>query len=275
MNWRIWRRSCYNLIMKYFLLIIFLAPMASLAQIQSANSHLIAWGIHGKVKQLTEYYYEKDQAYKDRHPTAKVVNNFDIAGRELEEVRTDDKKIYKTVYHYAKQRVYDTTYLNGSVSQTELEILDSTGRLSEWDFEINSPEMPPGFRSFNSKTTFKYDQMGRQIEIDDYDEGKVISKQTFLYNNKNQASEEDYISYRSSGTKTRKIVNSYNSSGLKIKQIEYESGRLNAEGAISYDNFDKNGNWLLSTAYDQYHSDPIYKDNMSKSITVREISYFK
>ena len=128
--------------MKYFLLIIFLAPMASLAQIQSANSHLIAWGIHGKVKQLTEYYYEKDQAYKDRHPTAKVVNNFDIAGRELEEVRTDDKKIYKTVYHYAKQRVYDTTYLNGSVSQTELEILDSTGRLSEWDFEINSPEMP-------------------------------------------------------------------------------------------------------------------------------------
>jgi len=247
--------------MKYFLLIIFLGPMASLAQIQSANSCLIAWGIHGKVKQLTEYYYEKDQAYKDKQPTAKVVNNFDIAGRELEEVRTDDKKIYKTVYHYAKQRVYDTTYLNSSVSQTQL--------------EIYSPEMPPGFRSFNSKTTFKYDQMGRQIEIDDYDEGKVISKQTFLYNNKNEVSEKDYISYRSSGTKTRKIVNSYNSSGLKIKQIEYESGRLNAEGAISYDNFDKNGNWLLSTAYDQYHSDPIYKDTLSKSITVREISYFK
>ena len=94
--------------MKYFLLIIFLGPMASFAQFQSANSRLIAWGIHGKVKQLTEYYYENDQAYTDKQATAKVVNNFDIAGRELEEVRTDDKKIYKTVYHYAKHNGFMT-----------------------------------------------------------------------------------------------------------------------------------------------------------------------
>jgi hypothetical protein len=262
--------------MKYFIVILFFCPLSAFTQLRSAKSRLTGSGLKGKVKQLTDYFYDSEEALKEKHPSIKNITLFDNNGREIEDVEIKGQKTTKTFYRYLGRQVIDTTYSDGQFFETGIEISDTADHLVELDLEINNPDMPAGFGHFKDKTIFKYDNKGNQIEASTYDEqGKLTIKRNLIYNNKNQVVEGDDESYRLGGIQTMKTLQSYNGSGLKIKESGYENDKLTHEGSISYDNFDKDGNWLFSTTDSKYHSDVVYKDKTSKSITIREIIYFQ
>jgi hypothetical protein len=172
--------------------------------------------------------------------------------------------------------VIDTSYSDGQFFEADIEILDTTDRLIESDLEVNNPDMPEMFRHFKIKTILKYDEHSRQTDLEDYNqEGKLLSKDSFIYNNKNQLVEDDYMSYRLSGIQTIKTITSYNESGLKLEEQVYESEKLTKKSSISYQTFDQQGNWLLSTDKSEYHSDQIHKDSKLTTTRIREISYFQ
>ncbi len=230
----------------------------------------------GKVKQVTVYFYGDQQAFIEKRPSLKRIAIFDNNGKEIEDTKIEDQKTSKTIYQYMGNRIVDTTYSDGKVVKIEVEILDKADRLLELDMEINDPDMPPGFRHFKTKSIFKYDEKGNQTEDAAYDQGeKLMSKHSLLYNNEKQVIEENYVSYRASGIQIMKTINYYNAAGLRVKEMSYESEKLTGEGSISYSKFDQQGNWVSSTEETKYHSDSIFKDNESKSTTIREITYFQ
>jgi hypothetical protein len=67
--------------MKYFLVILLFCPTVAFTQLQSAKTRLTGWGLKGQVKQLTDYFYDSEKAFKEKHPAIKSIYFFDNNGR--------------------------------------------------------------------------------------------------------------------------------------------------------------------------------------------------
>ena len=263
--------------MRYIVVAILFSPLTVLAQPRSSAAQLGVPGRNGKIKALTTYVYRNEQSFKEKKPAMVETEFFDNSGRRIERALvSDDKKKSKTIYHYRKFRVLDTTYKNGEVAETEIEILDGMGRMVERDAKLYNPIMPPEFREIKFKTILQYDKNGNPIgETTGMSGKKPQSKTSYVYDSRNRLIEQDVLVYRSAQNQMLKTVNSYNSSDLKIKHELYENDKLASSSSIQYDDFDKHGNWRLSTEKTEYHSDRIYKDSTITSTTIREITYFK
>jgi len=264
--------------MKYISLIIVISLFVGFANAQKPGARLLALGLKGKVKQVTEYVYKDVEYISNLRTPEKHIENFDEKGNQLDEtVYTNTGLIKKTVFIYTKEKIIQRQYLNGKLNGTFVQIYDDNGHEIELDMstdEDTSEEIP--MPKMNSRTIVKYDKKGNKAEEDEFLNGtKLTGKTTFVCNDEYQIVEEDRVRYFSTGVKKEKSINKYDSAGNKIKSETYDLlGKLIDEYTVSHDNLDQHGNWQLMTFIMKMHSQP-HDDSLYKVITKREIVYFR
>jgi hypothetical protein len=262
--------------MKYCLLIIVINLFAGFADAQKPGARLIAMGLKGKVKQVIEYKYSSDEGIGAPENPEKSIINFDEKGNQLDEtIYFKVGLIKKTFFSYTKGKITQRQYYNKKLNGTYIQTYDENGHEIEFDMSSDgdtSIKIPKS----KSKFVIKYDNKGNRIEEDGYFNGTTLTNKTiFIYNKENQVVEEDRVRYSSIGVKKEKCINKYDSKGYIIRSETYDLlGKLKDEYAVSYSNFDKQGNWLVVAFVMKMYSDK--QDNsLSKDITKREIVYFK
>jgi YD repeat-containing protein len=119
---------------------------------------------------------------------------------------------------------------------TEMLVYDAAGRLLE------SGEYLPG-ETPDTKSTWKYDNAGREIEHCDFVQGSLVSRSVSTYDQKGRIRE--LATYDHRGALDRKVIYEYKASGRQARVTEY--GREGAVTGSSDETYDAQGRLLESS----------------------------
>lgn len=194
-------------------------------------------------KLIGEYFYISSQS--NIIPS----NKYDKEGKLIESVETDPS-YFKYTYKY-----------------------DKHGRIIE---KIGVSSNNP-FNRFTSKSTWKYDQNGNNIEFSNYISGKLKRKRTRKFNNNGEIIKSNSFKYDSTGNiikskhnikdlKIEKGRNKYDSGDINLKIYDQlENRRINVNSRFEYE-YDKNNNWIKKLEFDE--------NKLNISLFEREIEYY-
>ena len=243
------------------------------AAAQKPGVRLTGLDLKGKVKEVIQYEYEKDNK-NSKQDSSIVMMRFDENGNELDETYHDrNGLIRKTFFKYSKGKMVGSEYRDGKLITTAIHLYDGDGNETEMDMYSNE-DLQGGISYKKAKMITKYDKKGNRIEVESYFDEKLNLKTINIYNAKNQKIEADNTEYMPSHIKKEKEIFEYDNAGYNVKTEVYDlDGILVEEQIKSYGNIDQNGNWRSQTyIFKGYNNKTIYY--LNKSIIKREITYF-
>ena len=174
-----------------------------------------------------------------------------VHGKLAENLQFNSDKIKtKQVKYDSAGNAYQSVAFNGNGStdrKTDSKFkLDSTGRVIEEDIYANDT-------MYSGKTTYKYDLMGNQSEVANYNRRDVIihkrvSTKTYDSTGRLISSVEDYIKAGGILRFSLKVVYKYDTTGNCIEEDSYTiKGRIEQAGGVRLYEHDKTGNWVKRT----------------------------
>ena len=167
----------------------------------------------------------------------------------------------KNIYNYdAKAKQLEVGIYDGDDGSLLMKII------SKYDSKGNKVEENRCFSEGSScvKHVYKYDNKGNRVEESLYDvDGNLENKNICTYDSKGNRIEENC--YAIDGSLSWKSVNTYDDKGNLIEWSRYASDGSLWQKAIHKYDYDKRGNWIVKTTYE--NDAPTY-------VEVREIEYF-
>lgn len=233
----------------------------------------------GHIKQIIEYNYINPRNIDSLKNPVKVIKDFDEKGNQLDEITYNklEKVKSKTVFDNSRANtvIQSCNDSKGDLMWKTISKYDNNGNEIEMS---NYPDTTTGITSEvnNFKLIYKYDDRNNVVEMTIYSDGnKLSSKEIFIYNENHQIIENHSIQYLPNRTSESKELMQYDADGNKITSKIYTSdGKLKTEHIILYNNIDEEGNWLTETEETKVYN-MAGGSNMIKSVTKRDITYFK
>jgi len=260
--------------MRIVLILIIAGCLSQLVSAQPLYKDLKESGLIGHVKSVIEYtYYGKTNADKvnmDQTPS-KTIMNFDQNGRKVDETRLTYQGILmgKFTFDYSdpKRIVINEYQDEGKLTKRYAFKYDNSGRIAafyQYYPKIDSPIF---------SILYKYDDKNNLIEDSSYVAGKhLVSKNKFLYNERNQKIEADI--YSPPERSMNKIHYKYSQNGaLAGQNNEFEESALvKNNDSTEYSNPDKYGNFQSGLYINR--SSLLGQEMVGKKVLKRVIVYY-
>jgi hypothetical protein len=174
-----------------------------------------------------------------------------VRGKLAENLQFNTEKIKtRQVKYDGDGNAYQSITFNagGSVDRkTDSKFIqDSAGRVVEEDVYANDT-------MYTGKTTYKYDQMGNQSEVANYNRRDIVTYKRVITNTYDSTgrligSVEDYIKVGGILRFSLKIVYKYDAAGNRNEEDSYTiKGRIEQPGNVRLYENDKTGNWIKRT----------------------------
>jgi hypothetical protein len=266
--------------MKNLVLFIILLCIFRLAAAQTRVTDLSQSPLKGKIKRVTTYIF-RGENHKAPNTTAraeKTIETFDEKGWAIDEKMYDknDALRERSSFEYIADSIVVKNQFDNSGKLFVKYIFKYDGQGKQTEFDMNSDAQPQmRLAKINYRCIYKYDELGNRISAEQYiDNNKLTMKTTSRYNDQHQRIQSDEESFFGKAVNKSIVAYTYDNAGNLIKSEIYDTdGNLTGGNSVSYDKFDKQGNWLIQTSSYRGHS--LYQGDFTfTTITKREIQYY-
>jgi hypothetical protein len=233
--------------------------------VNKKNNDLAIENLKGKISIITETLYDVEMQYGEQQTgdtISRIVSKYNKQGNEVEYYYynstklewkstskvNDDGKVVESTNYGEDGTVYNSIALK----------YNEKGNLIEKDSYFTNS-------SLNEKNIYKYDENNNRIEYNRYtSDGALFTKYAYQFDNKGNYIElEIYLG----NNLDSKFKCKYDDNNNLIEEKVYRpNGAIIREDEYKYDDYDKTGNWLSQTQFEQ---------GKPKSIKRHEIQYYK
>jgi len=266
--------------MKNLILFAILLFIVRPAAAQTRVTDVTQSSLKGKVKCVVTYIFRGGN-HPDPDTTAsaeKTIKTFDEKGWALEEKMYDKsgELLERFSFEYSGDSIAVKNQFDGSGKLFVKYIFkyDAQGEVTE--FDMTSDAQPQiGLAKIDYRCIYKYDELGNRVTEEQYiNHDNLSMKTTSTYNSQHQRIQSDEVSFLGKTVKKSKAIYTYDNSGIQVKfQIYDADGKLTRGNTMSYDSYDKYGNWLTETSSYSGHSTN-QGDFIFKTIIKRQIEYY-
>lgn len=266
--------------MKNLILFISFLWGAISANAQTRLTDLSQVSLKGKVKSVITYTFrgENHLIPDTTGSVEKTVETFNEKGWALDEKRyKNDMLTDRFLFEYIGDSIVVNNQFNssGKLHAKYIYRYDSDGK--ETEFDMKSDAQPQiRLAKINYRCIYKYNESGDRISDEQYiDDNRLTMKTTSKYNDHHQRIQSDEEWFFDKTVKKSKITYTYDNAGNLLKsEICDLDGKRTGGNEISYNKFDKYGNWLMKTS--TYYGHTLMQgDIVFMSISKRIIEYYE